>query len=179
MGRTRPAIDGGEHLREDAVPGRRVVDPGHPRDVRVHGSEGDEDSQECDDCPAVGTEGVRHHRGKGGGPAPDHVCAGADRDDRNGEVEAADQEDADDHAAVEISVFLISGLYLAIAVVTVGTGAYMVGGGATPFAAMMSDAFGSYGGAIVALLAVFVTFGTVNAYVAGMARVYYAAARDG
>src|SRR5437870_9920278 len=42
---------------------------------------------------------------------------------------------------------------------------------------MMSDAFGSYGGAIVALLAVFVTFGTVNAYVAGMARVYYAAAR--
>jgi len=29
------------------------------------------------------------------------------------------------------------------------------------------------------LLAVFVTFGTVNAYVAGMARVYYAAARDG
>src|SRR5436853_265355 len=28
-------------------------------------------------------------------------------------------------------------------------------------------------------LAVFVTFGTVNAYVAGMARVYYAAARDG
>src|SRR3989475_781126 len=75
--------------------------------------------------------------------------------------------------------FLISGLYLAIAVVTVGTGAYTAGGGATPFAAMMSDAFGSYGGAIVALLAVFVTFGTVNAYVAGMARVYYAAARDG
>src|SRR5438128_1893927 len=70
-------------------------------------------------------------------------------------------------------------LYLAIAVVTVGTGAYTAGGGATPFAAMMSDAFGSYGGAIVALLAVFVTFGTVNAYVAGMARVYYAAARDG
>src|SRR5437870_358733 len=102
MGRTRPAIDGREHLREDAVPGRRVVDPGHPRDVRVHGSEGDEDSQECDDCPAVGTEGVRHHRGKGGGPAPDQVCTGADRDDGNGEVEAADQKDADDHAAVEI-----------------------------------------------------------------------------
>src|SRR3989454_608383 len=85
----------------------------------------------------------------------------------------------DFHRSVVISVFLISGLYLAIAVVTVGTGAYTAGGGATPFAAMMSDAFGSYGGAIVALLAVFVTFGTVNAYVAGMARVYYAAARDG
>src|SRR5213596_2744932 len=85
----------------------------------------------------------------------------------------------DFHRSVVISVFLISGLYLAIAVVTVGTGAYTARGGVTPFAAMMSDAFGSYGGAIVALLAVFVTFGTVNAYVAGMARVYYAAARDG
>jgi len=85
----------------------------------------------------------------------------------------------DFHRSVVISVFLISGLYLAVAVVTVGTGAYTVGGGVTPFAAMMSDAFGAYGGMIVALLAVFVTFGTVNAYVAGMARVYYAAARDG
>src|SRR6266705_2790690 len=85
----------------------------------------------------------------------------------------------DFHRSVVISVFLISGLYLAIAVVTVGTGAYTVGGGATPFAAMMSDAFGSYGGMFVAFLAVVVTFGTVNAYVAGMARVYYAAARDG
>src|SRR6266571_3368325 len=85
----------------------------------------------------------------------------------------------DFHRSVVISVILISGLYLAVAFVTVGTGAYLIGGGVTPFAAMMSDAFGTYGGAIVALLAVFVTFGTVNAYVAGMARVYYAAARDG
>jgi len=85
----------------------------------------------------------------------------------------------DFHRSVVISVFLISGLYLAIAIVTVGTGAYTVGGGATPFAVMMSGAFGTYGGAIVAFLAIFVTFGTVNAYVAGMARVYFAAARDG
>src|SRR3989449_996191 len=85
----------------------------------------------------------------------------------------------DFHRSVVISVFLISGLYLAIAVVTVGTGAYTAGGGATPFAAMMSDAFGSYGGAIVALLAVFVTFGTVNAYVAGVGPGYYAAAPGG
>src|SRR5438132_694910 len=73
-----------------------------------------------------------------------------------------------------LDVFLV-----AVAILTVGTGAYTVGGGVTPFAAMMSGAFGSYGGMFVALLAVFVTFGTVNAYVAGMARVYYAAARDG
>src|SRR2546426_2623467 len=85
----------------------------------------------------------------------------------------------DFHRSVVISVFLISGLYLAIAVVTVGTGAYTAGGGATPFAAMMSDAFGSYGGAIVALLAVFVTFGTVHAYVAGVGPGFFPAARDG
>src|SRR5216117_1110789 len=85
----------------------------------------------------------------------------------------------DFHRSVVISVFLISGLYLAIAIVTVGTGAYTVGGGATPFAVKMSSAFGTYGGAIVAFLAIFVTFGTVNAYVAGMARGYFAAARDG
>ncbi|HYM39756.1 MAG TPA: amino acid permease [Thermoplasmata archaeon] len=81
--------------------------------------------------------------------------------------------------SVLISVVLISGLYLAVALVTIGTGAYLVGTGATPFAAIMADAFGRYGGAVVAFLAVFVTFGTVNAYTAGMARVYYAAARDG
>ena len=85
----------------------------------------------------------------------------------------------DFHRSVVISVFLISGLYVAVAVVTVGTGAYRVGGGVTPFAVMMSDAFGTYGGAVVAILAVIVTFGTVNAYTAGMARVYYAAAKDG
>ena len=85
----------------------------------------------------------------------------------------------DFHRSVVISVFLISGLYLAIAIVTVGTAAYLVGTGATPFAVMLSNAFGTYGGTIVAFLAIFVTFGTVNAYVAGMARVYFAAARDG
>src|SRR2546427_7047627 len=85
----------------------------------------------------------------------------------------------DFHRSVVISVVLISALYLAVAVVTVGTGAYIGGSGVTPFAAMMSGAFGSYGGMFVAILAVFVTFGTVNAYVAGVARVYSAPARGG
>lgn len=81
--------------------------------------------------------------------------------------------------AVVISVALISTLYLAVAIVTVGTGAYTFGGGVTPFAEMMANAFGTYGATVVAFLAVFVTFGTVNAYTAGMARVVFAAARDG
>ena len=55
--------------------------------------------------------------------------------------------------SVGVSVVLVSGLYLAVAVVTVGTGAYLVGGGATPFAAILADAFGRYGGAAVAALA--------------------------
>ncbi len=87
--------------------------------------------------------------------------------------------DRDFRRSVGISVLLVSTLYIAVAVVTVGTGAYLAGEGATPFAAILSDAFGTYGGAIVAFLAVFVTFGTVNAYTAGFARVYYAAAVDG
>src|SRR3989442_7024531 len=79
----------------------------------------------------------------------------------------------DFHRSVVISVFLISGLYLAIDVVTGGTGAYAVGSGATPFAAMMSDAFGSYGGGGVALPSVFVTLRTVHAYVAGGGPVHF------
>src|SRR2546429_1397281 len=85
----------------------------------------------------------------------------------------------DFHRSVVISVFLIIGLYLAIAIVTVGTGAYTVGGGATPFAVMMSSAFGTYGGGGVALFAVFVTFGGGDAYLAGVARVSFAPAPAG
>jgi amino acid efflux transporter len=81
--------------------------------------------------------------------------------------------------SVSISVVLISVLYLAVAFTVVGTGAYEAGGGVTPFAVMMSNVFGSYAGVAVALFAVVVIFSTVNAYTAGMARVVYAAARNG
>jgi len=81
--------------------------------------------------------------------------------------------------SVAISVVLISLLYLAVAVTVVGTGSYSAGSGVTPFAVMMSNVFGSYGGAAVSLLAVIIIFSTVNAYTAGMARVVYAAAQDG
>lgn len=81
--------------------------------------------------------------------------------------------------SVSISVLLISVLYLAVAFTVVGTGAYASGAGVTPFAQMMSNAFGSYGGVAVSILAVVIIFSTVNAYSAGMARVVYAAARNG
>jgi amino acid efflux transporter len=81
--------------------------------------------------------------------------------------------------SVTFSVLLIGALYLAVAVTVVGTGAYTAGGGVTPFAQMMTNVFGAYGGAAVSVLAVLIIFSTVNAYTAGMGRVVYAAALDG
>ena len=81
--------------------------------------------------------------------------------------------------SVTISVVLIGVLYMAVAATVVGTGAFTAGGGVTPFAVMMSNVFGTYGGAAVSILAVVIIFSTVNAYTAGMGRVVYAAALDG
>ena len=81
--------------------------------------------------------------------------------------------------SVSISVLLIGALYMAVAFTVVGTGSYTAGGGVTPFAEMMSNVFGAYGGAAVSILAVVIIFSTVNAYTAGMGRVVYAAALDG
>jgi amino acid efflux transporter len=81
--------------------------------------------------------------------------------------------------SVTFSVLLISALYLAVAFTIVGTGAYNAGGGVTPIAELLSNLFGLYGRAAVGLFAVVVIFGAVNAYTTGMARVIYAAARDG
>jgi amino acid efflux transporter len=81
--------------------------------------------------------------------------------------------------SIVLSVLTIGILYLAVAFVTVGTGAYRAGGSVAPFAAIFSNALGRYGAAGTAVLAVFIIFGTVNAYTAGMSRVIYAVARDG
>lgn len=81
--------------------------------------------------------------------------------------------------SVTISVILIGVLYMSVAATVVGTGAYATGGGVTPFAEMMANVFGTYGGVVVSVLAVVIIFSTVNAYTAGMGRVVYAAALDG
>ncbi|HXW36552.1 MAG TPA: amino acid permease [Nitrososphaerales archaeon] len=85
----------------------------------------------------------------------------------------------DFHRSVLISVVLVSVLYLAVAFVIVGTGVYRTGSGVTPFANMTEGIFGRSGAAVVSILAVFIIFGTVNAYTAGFGRVAYAAAREG
>jgi amino acid efflux transporter len=48
-----------------------------------------------------------------------------------------------------------------------------------PFAAILSNVLGKYGAEGTGLLAVFIIFGTVNAYTTGVSRLLFAAARDG
>ena len=81
--------------------------------------------------------------------------------------------------SIVASVVVIGTLYIAVAFVTIGTLSYKEGGSVAPFAAIFSNVFGSYGAIGTAVLALFIIFGTVNAYTAGMSRVVYAAARDG
>src|SRR6266508_325008 len=70
VGDPGPTIYRGERPRKHAVPRGGVIDPRHPRGVRVDGPERHEDREEGDEHPAVGPEGVRQHRRKGVAPPP-------------------------------------------------------------------------------------------------------------
>jgi amino acid efflux transporter len=94
-------------------------------------------------------------------------------------AEEFEHPERDFHRSIILSVLLISGLYIAIALVTIGTLAYEAGGSVAPFAAILSNVMGRYGAQGTALLAVFIIFGTVNAYTTGVSRLFYAVAKDG
>src|SRR2546427_13024284 len=81
--------------------------------------------------------------------------------------------------SIVLSVALISTLYLSVAIATVGTRAYAAGGSVAPFAAILSNGLGVYGGVTTGVLAVFIIFGTVNAYTTRMSRVVYSLAKEG
>jgi amino acid efflux transporter len=85
----------------------------------------------------------------------------------------------DFHRSLLGSVVLIGSLYICMSIVTVGTLAYKTGGSVAPFAAIFSNLFGSYGAVATSVIAIFIIFGTINVYTAGMSRVIYAAAMDG
>ena len=85
----------------------------------------------------------------------------------------------DFHRSIVFSVVVISALYLSVAVATVGTQAYQTGGSVAPFAAILSNALGNYGGISTGILALFIITGTVNAYTTGMSRVIYSVAKEG
>ncbi|MDA4129482.1 MAG: amino acid permease [Thaumarchaeota archaeon] len=85
----------------------------------------------------------------------------------------------DFHRSIMLSVLVISVLYISLSFVTIGTLAYQSSGGVAPFAALLSNVLGTYGSAGTAILSAFIIFGTGNAYMTGMSRVVYAAAKDG
>jgi amino acid efflux transporter len=85
----------------------------------------------------------------------------------------------DFHRSIMLSVFIVGALYVSVALMTVGTLAYKAGGSVAPFAAILSNVLGTYAAPGTAFLAVFIIFGTVNAYMTGMSRVIYSAATDG
>ncbi|MGA8856707.1 MAG: amino acid permease [Candidatus Bathyarchaeia archaeon] len=85
----------------------------------------------------------------------------------------------DFYRSIMLSVIIISALYVSVALMTVGTLAYKAGGSVAPFAAIFSNVLGIYGAPGTAILAVFIIFSTVNAYMTGMSRVIYSVARDG
>jgi amino acid efflux transporter len=85
----------------------------------------------------------------------------------------------DFHRSIVLSVVVISTLYLSVAIATIGTQAYRAGGSVAPFAAILSNALGVYGGISTAILAVFIISGTVNAYTTGISRVIYSVAKEG
>lgn len=94
-------------------------------------------------------------------------------------AEEFERPERDFRRAVWISVGLIGILYFALALVTVGTGAYLAGGGTAPFASILADTFGPYGAAGAAVFSLVIVFAVVNAYMTGMSRVFFATARDG
>ncbi len=94
-------------------------------------------------------------------------------------AEEFEHPERDFHRSIILSVALISGLYIAMALVTIGTLAYQAGGSVAPFAAILSNVVGRHGAEGTAILAVFIIFGTVNAYTTGVSRLFYAVARDG
>jgi amino acid efflux transporter len=85
----------------------------------------------------------------------------------------------DFHRSILYSVIIIGLLYTSVAIAAIGTQAYKAGGSIAPFAAMLSNALGTYGGLGTSILAIIIIFGTVNVYTAGMSRVLYATAKQG
>ena len=79
-----------------------------------------------------------------------------------------------------ISVGVVAAIYLALAIVTIGTHAYGAdAGGLPPFAFMAERAFGSGALLVVGVAGGVLAFTPLNAYVAGTSRLAYSLARSG
>ena len=79
-----------------------------------------------------------------------------------------------------ISVAVISALYTGVAIVTVGTASYGTTElNRTAIARLLSGALGDAAGTLAAAIALLISLGTANAFVAATSRLGYALARDG
>lgn len=78
-----------------------------------------------------------------------------------------------------VSLVLINILYLLVALVTVGTKAYIGPAHVAALANMVAKGWGRWAGIITAVLGFVVCYGTIHTYVAGFSRLVYAQARQG
>jgi len=81
--------------------------------------------------------------------------------------------------ATACALFVVSALYLGLAFVTVLTLGAGAGRSATPLASLLDYGFGDLGPVLATAVALAVTLGTINAYVASTAKLGAALARDG
>ena len=81
--------------------------------------------------------------------------------------------------ATWLALLVVGVVYLVLAAATVGTHAYGDALAQAPLAAMVGRSFGSAAELTVSVLAVFVSLGAINAYVAGASRLGYALGREG
>ena len=77
------------------------------------------------------------------------------------------------------SLLIVNALYLLLALVTVGTGAYLGAAKLTALASMVETGWGRWAGIIVALLGAASCYATIHTYAAGFSRLVFAQARAG
>lgn len=78
-----------------------------------------------------------------------------------------------------IAAAIISFLYLAVAFVTIGAGAYQNENDIATFSVLVGKTMGSKGSTLTALLALLVAFASVHINITGFSRILYAQARSG
>lgn len=87
--------------------------------------------------------------------------------------------DRDIKLSLRISLIIVSLLYLLLAFVVVGTKSFLEGSNFAAMATLVLKNWGRPAGAIVAVLAYVVCYGSIHTYLAGFSRLVYAQSRQG
>jgi amino acid efflux transporter len=78
-----------------------------------------------------------------------------------------------------VSILFVNFLYLGVAWVTVGTGAYVGSGGLASLAKLIGFGWGERAGGMVAVVAFLLSFGSIHTYIAGFTRLVYSQSING